>query len=107
VKKDEQLMSHGLYHVVASCIGVSDRKIMLYESLPSSQNKPYRFGGMSGGPIFRLKSDEAVGFSGILFQARGFGDTDSEQIGDDIGVLGFPFGPSEIERAFDVFKPRL
>ncbi|MBA3571030.1 MAG: trypsin-like peptidase domain-containing protein [Pyrinomonadaceae bacterium] len=106
-KRDEQMMSHRLYHVVANCVGASDRKIVLYEKLSSPETKPHRFGGMSGGPIFRLKTAESVAFSGILFEGRGFGDADSEQIGDEIWVYGFPLGPKGLERAFNVFNPKL
>ena len=81
-------MRHRLYHVVANCVGASDRKIVLFESLPSPHNKPHRFGGMSGGLIFKFTAADSVAFSGILFERREFGDTDAGPVGDEIWVYG-------------------
>jgi hypothetical protein len=51
---DEQgYVAHGIYHVVARAIGISDRNIELHERLPDTKQKTWHFGGMSGGPIFQ------------------------------------------------------
>lgn len=107
-------MSHGLYHVVAQCHCASDRTIVLQEQLTPPENRVIRFGGMSGGAIFRLTSADSYSFSGVVFQGRGFDErcaddtvqTDSHR-GDQIWIYGFPFSPESFERALDIFQPNL
>ena len=107
-------MSHGLYHVVAQCHCASDRKIILQEQLTPPDNQVIRFGGMSGGAIFRLTNADSYSFSGVVFEGRGFDDrcaddpsqTDSHR-SDQIWIYGFPFGPKDLELALDIFQPNL
>lgn len=105
--KNEFQMAHPLYHVVGQCIHASDRTIVLHEKLRPPEERIIRFRGMSGGPIFRLDSPHGYSFSGISFQGRGFDENDDSTRGDDIWVHGFPFGPEEIDHAFDIFRPNL
>lgn len=105
--ENEFRMAHPIYHVIATCVCASDRKIVLYEKLCPPSDRTVRFGGMSGGPIFRLRSPYHYSFSGILFEGRGFDDNRNGARGDEIWVYGFPLGPAQLEHAFNIFRPNL
>lgn len=61
------------------------------------------FGGMSGGPIFRLTA-EGVEFSGIIFQGRGPNeDADDNR---DFWVWGFPLTVAVMDRALELSQTR-
>src|SRR5204862_227798 len=93
----ETIMTHPLYHVTAKCIGVSDRLIVLHQELPPPADRCVKFGGLSGGPLFRVQPDE-YSFAGIIFQGRGFADTvDQSASSPDIWVWAFPLSPSQLD----------
>jgi Trypsin-like peptidase domain len=92
----EEQTLHGLYHVGATAIGFSDRTIQLYEELSDSKSQTWNFGGMSGGPIFKVKPN-SYSLAGIIFDAA---ETPPP---NTIHIEGFPFGPAQLELAFQVF----
>jgi hypothetical protein len=106
-KRDSQIMGHPLYHVVAKCVAASDRNIVLYEEMVPSSGRVVKFGGMSGGPIFRLEPNDRYSFSGVIVEGRGFADSEEDTNANDIWVYGFPLGVAQLELAFTVFKPNL
>lgn len=92
---DEQgYVAHGLYHVVATAIGISDRNIELHESLLDPKQKRWHFGGMSGGPIFQVTSETSYRLAGIIHQAP------KTPTPNTIYIRGFPFGKTQLEWAF-------
>jgi len=105
--RDGLTMAHPLYHVVAKCVSASDRQIVLHEELPPPCDKVIRFGGMSGGPIFRLNGNECYSFAGIMFEGRGFADTEEGVSENEIWVYGFPLSNDMFDHALEVFKPSL
>ena len=100
-------MAHPLYHVVAKCISVSDRQMILHEESPPPQSKEISFGGMSGGAVFRLTEDESYSFTGIIFEGRGFADNEEGTPENEIWLYGFPLSGEMFEQALDVFRPCL
>lgn len=92
----EEQTLHRLYHVGASVVGLSDRTILLYEELSDPQVKTWDFGGMSGGPIFKVEPT-SYGLAGIIFEAA------ENPAPNTLCIRGFPFGPSQLEQAFQVF----
>ena len=96
---DQNTMSHRLFHVVGRCEGVSDRKLIFKYAF--EEEKPaYKFGGMSGGPIFLLNEDGSYEFKGIIFQGKGFGDiNEGEPISKEFWIWGFPFSSATLERS--------
>jgi hypothetical protein len=101
-KKNDLQMEHPLYHVTATCRLASDRKLILQDEATPRKSMT-RFGGMSGGPIFRLVDGGGYRFSGILFEGRGFSDTDESRDSSEIWVYGFPFGPHQVDRGLELF----
>ncbi|HET6431694.1 hypothetical protein [Dyella sp.] len=94
-----QTMSHRLFHVVATCHGISDRKIILQDAF-DQPGPEHRFGGMSGGPVFALTGDHNYEFQGILFEGRGFGDVGPDDLpGTENWIWAFPFSGELLERA--------
>ena len=105
--RDGITMAHPLYHVVAKCISTSDLQMILYEELPPPRGKTIRFGGMSGGPIFRLIGNESYSFTGIMFEGRGFADNENGVSDNEIWIYGFPLTNDMFDHALEVFKPSL
>lgn len=105
--ESQSQMGHGMYHVVSQCVCASDRKLILHEELMPPDNRLIRFGGMSGGPIFRLTGACTYAFSGIIFEGRGFHDVRDPTPDSQIWIYGFPFGPAELDRALSIFCPDL
>lgn len=105
--KDALHMEHQIYHSIVTCGNSSDRKIILQETLSPPSDRIIRFGGMSGGPIFRVESKEDYVLSGIIFEGRGFHEDEKEPPGEDMWVWGFPLSPEQLDLAFDLFKPDL
>lgn len=105
--KDGLTMAHPLYHVVAKCISASDRQIILHEELLPPQDRVIRFGGMSGGPIFRFNESESYSFTGIMFEGRGFADNENGLSENEIWIYGFPLSNDMFDHALEVFKPSL
>ncbi|MGA7437253.1 MAG: hypothetical protein WBW32_03885 [Luteibacter sp.] len=94
-----QTMSHRLFHVVATCQGISDRKIILQDAF-DQQGPEHKFGGMSGGPVFALTGDHRYEFQGIVFEGRGFGDVGPDDPpGTENWIWAFPFCGELLERA--------
>lgn len=71
-------------YVTGTCIGASDRRIILHDGLSEDMRRT-SFGGMSGGPIFALEEDGIFKLVGIIYQGRGLGDG-----AEDVWIYGFP-----------------
>lgn len=81
---------HPIYHIVATCQSVSDRKLVLQDDLPSSGDV-MRFGGISGGAIVAPLSDNEYSIVGIVFEGRGqHEDVEQRYSASDIWVYGIP-----------------
>ena len=60
----------------------------------------YKFGGMSGGPIYSVLSESTYSLTGIVFEGIGFGDTDSNDTpNQEMWVRGIPFTKEILEQA--------
>lgn len=68
-EQDARHSGHPLYHVAGTCRTAAPKIIMqdIYEVEPEPSDA-FRFGGMSGGPIFALREDDAYDLAGIIFQ---------------------------------------
>ncbi len=97
-KRNGGIMAHPLNHVVASCRGVSDRQIIFQDEVQQDLSN-VDFGGMSGGPIFKLCSPSEYQFIGILSNAS---NTQGSQA---IWLKGFPFGPSLMDYILTTTQP--
>ena len=94
---DEQTsIQHGLYYVVASAAGLSDRNIELYEELSDVKATIWHVGGMSGGPIFQVTSETSYTLAGIIYEAQ------KHPRPNTIYIRGFPFGPTQLELGFRI-----
>ena len=84
---------HRLAHVFGTVRSVTENSIIIQDINPS-RDRDISFGGMSGGPIFKIKvSDGSYQFLGISYEGKGFkrkNEHDEEEIGDDIWIYGFP-----------------
>jgi hypothetical protein len=83
-------------HVTGTCVGASDRRIILHDGLSGQTHQP-SFGGMSGGPMFALGEDGLFRLAGVIYQGRGLGDG-----GGDIWIYGFPVHGGLMERALEL-----
>lgn len=99
--KDAMTMSHGLCRVIARCTGAANGRFTLSD-IPESGPKPIRFGGMSGGPVYRLV-DEMVEFIGIVDEGWGHADVlPGEELRHDVGIRGFVLAPTLIGRTIEL-----
>ena len=92
--------AHPLYHVASTCNASTDRQIILRDNIPSKDRR-LKFGGMSGGPIFRETDDNGCELVGIVFQGRGFADSENLNPQDEIWVWGFPINTAVLDYALD------
>lgn len=91
-------MAHPLYHVVANCESISDRKINLRDINTIQKNKSLELGGLSGGAIFGIESEDKYFFTGIISDAK------MNTSGNEIWIMGFPLSLKQIDLAFKVFR---
>jgi hypothetical protein len=87
-------MVHASILVAASCIQSGDRLIVLHHELPE-ESRELPFGGMSGGPIFRVDAD-TVSFAGLLNQ--GSGPNERESSDRSVWIWGFPLTRDILDR---------
>ena len=83
------------------------KNIILYGRVKPSSERIIRFGGMSGGPIFKIMSEYDYSFSGIIYEGRGFHEGKNTEPTDEIWIYGLLFGPEQLDLAFKLFKPKL
>ncbi|MCF8036142.1 MAG: serine protease [Desulfobacteraceae bacterium] len=92
---DSETQIHPMYHVVSTCHSFTDRMIYLESDLPEDKRN-VKFGGMSGGPIFKIGDNDSTYYElvGIVFEGKGFADALEEDknktIQDRINILGCP-----------------
>lgn len=90
----ETTCGHRLAHVFGTVRSVSQNSIIIQDNNPE-RDKDISFGGMSGGPIFKVNEDDGTyKFVGISYEGKGFkrnNELNEEEIGDDIWIYGFPF----------------
>lgn len=91
---DGPLMVHGTILVAASCVQSGDRLIVLQHELPD-ESRTLPFGGMSGGPIFRVDG-EGVSFAGLLNE--GSGPNERESNDRTAWIWGFPITREILDR---------
>jgi len=103
-RKNSIQMAHGIYHIVAKCISSSDRLIILYEKLAPSLDRIVKFGGISGGSIYRVESEDDYTLTGIIFQGRGHHEEANKDPNDGIWIWGFPIGPDLFDKAFKIYN---
>lgn len=92
------IMAHPTYVVVSTCRSLSDRKIILHDVLPN-ECRHFDFGGMSGGPIFRLAS-ENLELAGLIFQGE-FRSDDKDWQAPELWIWGFPLTVATLEQAIE------
>lgn len=96
----ETTCGHQLAHVFGTVRSVSENSIIIQDNNPT-RDKDISFGGMSGGPIFKVNEDDgSYQFIGISYEGKGFkrkNEFDEEEIGDDIWVYGFPLSGRVLE----------
>lgn len=89
----ETTCGHRLAHVFGTVRSVTETSIIIQDNNPT-RDKDISFGGMSGGPIFKInENDGSYQFVGISYEGKGFkrkNEHNEEEIGDDIWVYGFP-----------------
>ena len=86
----EDKTSHPIYHIVATCQLISDRKIVLQDDLPPASHQ-MQFGGISGGAILNVESDNRYSIVGIVFEGRGqHEDVEQKSGASDIWIYGIP-----------------
>ena len=98
-----QKYGHKLAHVFGTLRSLSQNNMTIYDDNPKRE-KNISFGGMSGGPIFKIaeKKDSTYhDIIGINYQAKEFKrlrvEDDIEEIGDDIWIFGFPLDGKRLE----------
>jgi hypothetical protein len=103
--------AHPMYIAVATCQTPGDRKIIMHDHL-RGENRCFRFGGMSGGPIFRI-TEASNEVAGVIFQGVGPNDPqtgpDGETLSDsreEVWAWGFPLTRPVIEATLRYGKPR-
>jgi hypothetical protein len=101
--KAEQIYAHKLAHIFGTLKSITENNIVIYDDNPEREKNIY-FGGMSGGPIFKIGDEKRPGYYelvGINYEARGFKrlrvEDEIEEIGDDIWVFGFPLDGKRFE----------
>ncbi len=101
---DEATCEHRLAHVFGTVVSLSENSIILQDNNPK-KDKDISFGGMSGGPIFKI--DENTGsytLVGIIYEGKGFkrkNENDATEIGDDIWIFGSPLDGNRLKQMLD------
>ena len=89
----EKICAHTLSHVFGTVNSASDFSIIIQDNDPE-RDKDISFGGMSGGPIFKInEGDGSYTFIGINYEGKGFkrkNHLNQDEIGDDIWIFGSP-----------------
>lgn len=90
----KETCGHRLAHVFGTVQSASDHSIMIQDNNPK-RDKDISFGGMSGGPIFRIdENDGSYKFIGLNYEGKGFkrkNEQNELEVGDDFWIFGFPF----------------
>jgi hypothetical protein len=90
----ETVSGHPLAHVFGTVRGVTENNIIIQDT-KSTKDRGISFGGMSGGPIFKIIDEASLSYKlvGIVYEGRGFIDTDehgNSHCSDDIWIFGSP-----------------
>jgi len=88
-----RFMVHPTFLVAATCANSSDRTIVMHQELPD-EKRTLLFGGMSGGPIFRL-TETSIEFSGIIVQGSGPNERRSDD--REVWIWGIPITQCVVE----------
>lgn len=100
-KKYPEGIQHGLAHVASTVKCASDRLIVLNDCKPNLEAS-ISFGGMSGGPIYKVIDDDNYFLIGINFEGSGPEDKDEyNDFQDDIWIYGFPLNVKVILNKLD------
>lgn len=98
--------SHPIYHIVATCRLISDRKLVLHDELAST-SEVIRFGGISGGAIITVLPDDTYSIVGIVFEGRGQNDEVEQRTSKtDIWVYGIPLTAKLMDRILEDVQAR-
>lgn len=106
--KQGGLMTHSLAHIIICCRGFSDSNITAFNSAKELEEvENIDFGGISGGPLFKIIDDETPEYKlvGICYEGKGTkleGDDVNFTSNSDIWVFGFPLN----DKVFDEMVSR-
>lgn len=85
--------AHTLAHVFGTLKSASEYSLIIQDENPE-RDKNISFGGMSGGPIFKINEDDgSYNFIGINYEGKGFkrkNQLNHDEVGNDIWIFGFP-----------------
>jgi hypothetical protein len=105
-RKVRNVIQFPAYHVSARCELASDRNIILRDCSEPAKDQRIVFGGVSGGPIFRVKEDDSYELLGITVEGRGHHESvdnknATEAVPNEFWIYGIPITTDWLDKILD------
>jgi len=105
----KNVAGHKLAHVFGTVRAVTENNIVIQDTNPA-KDKDISFGGMSGGPIFKIIDEKNLSYTlvGIVYEGRGLMNTDEHgqtQFSDDIWIFWFPLDGERMDAMLEYKSP--